>query len=209
MLIAPPWIFLTALLIPHGVPVTERATKSTPHFRPIATAYESVMDSVDTLPEPPLVLLTEELMARYLAVQNDIGALLEQRPGLLDSVRVLIPVTVLPYPSATDTDSTRNNFQSFADFKALAAKDPAVAAVFKAHHFLPEQYTPLTISIRKAQKSLWLDRGKLPIKHPESVAGKNARYIKTHCQQINPKFEAGAGVLIGGMPFNCRWVEPN
>jgi hypothetical protein len=153
-----------------------------------SSAVSAITDTGGTT-EPPLVPLTEDLATRYLAVRKDVNALFQRDQALLASaMKHQQHYTLTLYGPSGMAQMTQAIV--LPDFVALAAKTPAVAAIFKQYTLAPSQYTPVTISIRKALFAQALHEAKgWAVKDPVSVAGKNIAFVATHHQEF-----AGSGL---------------
>lgn len=173
------WLTLAPLVTPS---VRPHSASDVPDILPPSLA--AVRAVTDTATEPALVLLDKDVFSHYMAVRTEVFALIHKDAALTAFVQEHRQLYIFTRygPGGMEHDKMQ---VVLPDFVALAAKTPAVAAIFKHHGFPPAQFAPVTIAIRKALFADALHKvRRLAIKDPQSIAGKNIAFIDAHLGEI-------------------------
>lgn len=168
---------LTALLVSPTRVAASAGVMSAPAPSERSIVFQSFADTTMAA-EPPFVALTEDLTKRYLSARQTVFSYIQAHQAVLPG----IPVRVYKLTMAGPGGMVQGHaYVGLYDFTVLAAKVPAVAALFAKQHFPPAQFAPVTLTLRKAlfAAALHQQHG-WAIKPPTNVQGKNIAFVEAH-----------------------------
>lgn len=178
MSIALPWVAVVPLLVSTSPSVSSAVPGILP--RPSLTVHVSTDTGATAEPSP--VPLTDEVLTQYVAVQRALNAFWRAHPLLCRAARASAPSYTYSLIIANRFTAGTQTIQ-VPDVVALAAREPAVAAIFQTHHLPPARFVPLTIAVRKALATEALTRAQGMGEGYEGIV------VRTHRQAL-----AGVGV---------------
>jgi thiol-disulfide isomerase/thioredoxin len=146
-----------------------------------------MMVSPDSGVDTTQVRLTDDVLNRYIAVKKELATFWGSHAELLGIARSTAQDHKIDVPGGG-----RQSVGVF-DYPALAAKEPALAALFTQHTFPPSQFAPVQVTVYRALYEIAVDTGKGVI--AAGLAGQNRAQVKTHAQEL-----AAVGVAVAGGP---------
>jgi hypothetical protein len=184
-----------------GDPLTVIALHpSRPCMAPVAIRAVG-SDTAQSTADTTLLPLTDELLKNYEGVRTDMQAFWGAHKALKDSatagvVTVNVNFTGKGLPAHPDTVREFN-------YVVLAAHEPAIAAVFTAHHLPASQYIPVTVTAWRALYIAQLSQAqKVAVaEDPASLMGKDVALVTARLADLQavavgwhfPAAGAGAG----------------
>jgi thiol-disulfide isomerase/thioredoxin len=154
--------------------------------------------------------LTTDLINRYISVKQALTTFWPGHSSLMEDARAskLDPVVHVGADS-TPVDKTVTVF----DYVALTAQDSTLAALFKTHHFLPEQFAPTQTSVYRALYALVLKGVGAPLSASDTtgVAGQNLALVRGVRQKLAAVGAAVSPPRMLGRPAAAfaaqRWLN--
>jgi imidazolonepropionase-like amidohydrolase len=141
------------------------------------------------------VVLNDDLVTRYVALQKDLTTFWLQHAALHDTAKLYEdrPVVGVGEPSSEEARLFFRRVPIF-DYVALAATDSALTGVFKKNDFSPEQYWPIQITLVKnvlrikmknaMAQSHTVMRDTVVHDTEDSVVTKNVAIVKEHKKDL-------------------------